>query len=177
MPQHEHPILTKLMFMGVNKIKCLFTLLGIYGALLGTSAMPVFADSPAPSAKDEMQVQSGPLPGSEGDTLTREDARMALLVYKLLDPDGKMKGANLQRGKKLFNQNCKACHGEEGHRLNFAHDYRKSPIFLGDRARNDMPTFWFNVNFGDDDRNMSPFIDELELDELIDIAGYAQTLP
>jgi len=163
--------------MGVNKSKGLFTLLAVYGLLLGISTIPVLAESDGPNPKDETLPQVGtPAPGSEGDTLTREDARMALLVYKLLGPDGKIKGANIQRGEKLFSQNCKACHGENGHRLNFAHDYRKSPIFLGDRARDDMPTFWYNVNFGDEDRNMSPFIDELELDELIDIAGYAQTL-
>lgn len=175
---HKPETLTKLSFMGVNKIKGLFTLLAAYGMLLGFSALPVFADSDSPQKSDKSTPQGiAPAPGSEGDTLTREDARMALLVYKLLGPDGKIKGANIQRGEKLFYQNCRPCHGEDGHRLNFAHDYRKRPIFLGNRARDDMPTFWYNVNFGDDDRNMSPYIDELELDELIDIAGFAQTLP
>lgn len=173
MSRRPQASLTKLSFMGVNKFKCLFTLLAVYGMLLGTSIMPAFANS----EPDTSQSPGTPAPGSEGDTLTREDARMALLVYKLLQPDGKLKGANPDRGKKLFNQNCKSCHGEEGHRLNFAHDYRKPPIFIGDRARNDMPTFWYQMNFGDDDRNMEPYIDELTLDELIDIAGYAQTLP
>lgn len=160
--------------MGVNKIKCLFTLLAVYGTLLAISAMPALAEGD--NASDSRPVND-PIPGSEGDTLTREDARMALLIYKLLTPDGKLKGANIERGKKLFQQNCKACHGENGHRLNFAHDYRKPPIYIGERAREDLPTFWYQVNFGDDDRNMEAYIDEFSIEELVDIAGYAQTLP
>lgn len=159
--------------MGVNKRICLITVLIVYGILLGISTVPAVAEND-PKAPE---TTGAPAPGSEGDTLTREDARMALLVYKLLGPDGKIKGANLERGKKLFHQNCSPCHGDEGHRLNFAHDYRKPPIFIGDRARHDMPTFWYQVNFGDDDRNMEAYIDELALDELVDIAGHAQTLP
>lgn len=162
--------------MGVNKVKCSITLLAAYGILLGLYALPVFAEADRPSSS-EATVHAAPAPGSEGDTLTREDARMALLVYKLLGPDGKIKGANLKRGEKLFYQNCRACHGTDGHRLNFESDYKKDPIYIGDRARNDMPTFWYQVNFGDEDRNMEAYIDELSLDELIDIAGFAQTLP
>jgi hypothetical protein len=40
-----------------------------------------------------------------------------------------------------------------------------------------MPTFWYQMNFGDEDRNMEAYYDELTLDEMKDIAGYAQTLP
>ena len=172
--------------MGVNKITGAITILAAYGLLLGISALPVSAeDTLRDAARQEATYkaaqaaapQNAPAPGSEGDTLTREDARMALLVYKLLGPDGKIKGANIERGKKLFYQNCRACHGTDGHRLNFAHDYRKDPIYIGDRARNDMPTFWYQVNFGDEDRNMEAYIDEFSLEELIDIAGFAQTLP
>lgn len=175
--------LSKLLFMGVNSFKARrpglwAVILAAYGAMLSLSALPVFADSD--NARDSLNstpAPSGPAPGSEGDTLTRVDARMALLVYKLLGPDGKLTGANTARGEQLFLQNCRACHGTDGRRLNFAHDYRKSPIYLGDRARNDMPTFWYFVNFGDDGRDMAAYIDELTLDELIDIAGYVQTLP
>ena len=117
-----------------------------------------------------------PEPGSPGDTLTREDARMALLVYKLLDKDGKIKGANIKNGETLFTQNCSPCHGNDGRRFNFSLYYEK-PAFIGDRARNDMPTFWYQVNFGDKDRGMEAYIDEFSLQELIDLAGYAQTLP
>ena len=142
-----------------------------YGLLLGGTA---FAgnDSGAP---EKAPVQK-PEPGSPGDTLTREDARMALLVYKLLDKDGKIKGANIERGEKLFMQNCRPCHGNDGRRFNFAPYYEK-PAFIGDRARDDMPTFWYQVNFGDPERSMEAYIDELSLEELIDIAGFAQTLP
>lgn len=116
-----------------------------------------------------------PAPGSEGDTLTREDARMAYLVYKLLGKDGKIKGANLKKGAKLFYQNCRPCHGEDGRRVNF--NPMGDPAFIGKRAREDMPTFWYQMNFGDDERGMEPYIDELTLDEMKDLAGFAQTLP
>lgn len=116
-----------------------------------------------------------PLPGSEGDTLTREDARMAYLVYKLLDKDGNIIGADLKRGAKLFFQNCRPCHGEDGMRINF--NPGGKPEFIGIRARNDMPTFWYQMNFGDEDRNMEAYYDEISLDEMRDIAAFAKTLP
>lgn len=121
-----------------------------------------------------LQVQQ-PEPGSEGDTLTIVDKRMAYLVYKLLGKDGKIKGANLERGAKLFYQNCRPCHGEDGRRTNF--NPGGAPEYIGIRARNDMPTFWYQMNFGDDGRNMEAYIDEIELDDMRDIAGFAQTLP
>lgn len=147
--------------------------LAAYCLLLGVSA---FAGDTAAKPKDEKPVAVKPEPGSPGDTLTREDARMALLVYKLLDKDGKIKGANLERGEKLFMQNCRPCHGNDGRRFNFSPYYEK-PAFLGDRAREEMPTFWYHVNFGDSNRGMAAYIDEFSLQELIDIAGFAQTLP
>ena len=106
----------------------------------------------------------------------REDARMALLVYKLLDKNGKIIGADIKRGEKLFYENCRPCHGTDGRRFNFAR-YDEPPAFIGQRAREEMPTFWHQVNFGDDERGMEPYIDEFPLQDLIDIAGYAQTLP
>ena len=145
-----------------------------YALLLGVSA---FAGDTAAKPKDEKPAAvQKPEPGSPGDTLTREDARMALLVYKLLNKDGKIKGANLERGEKLYMQNCRPCHGNDGRRFNFSYYYEK-PAFLGDRAREEMPTFWYHVNFGDSDRGMAAYIDEFTLEELIDIAGFAQTLP
>ena len=126
------------------------------------------------AAKDA-PAKDAPEPGSPGDTLTREDARMAYLVYKLLDKKGKIKGANLKRGAKLFYQNCRPCHGEDGHRINF--NPMGDPAFIGQRARDDMPTFWYQMNFGDEDRRMESYYDEISLDEMKDIAGYAQTLP
>lgn len=127
------------------------------------------------AAKDATQAVNAPEPGSPGDTLTREDKRMAYLVYKLLDKNGKIKGANLKRGAKLFYQNCRPCHGEDGMRVNVNPSGR--PIYIGQRAREDMPTFWYQMNFGDEDRNMEAYYDEITLDEMKDIAGYAQTLP
>ena len=144
--------------------------LAAYGMLLG-----IYAFAEGDSATTEKPVLQ-PKPGSPEDTLTREDARMALLVYKLLDKDGKIKGANLKRGEMLFHQNCSPCHGSDGKRFNFA-PYYEQPAFIGQRAREEMPTFWYQMNFGDKERGMEAYIDELELQELIDIAGFAQTLP
>ena len=144
-----------------------FRTLGIALCLAGYGL--VFGE-PAPAG-------DAPEPGSPGDTLTREDKRMAYLVYKLLDKDGKIKGANLERGKKLFYQNCRGCHNLDGRRINFK-PLEAKPTYLGQRARDDMPTFWYQMNFGDETREgMEPFYDELTLDEMVDIAGYAQTLP
>jgi len=164
---------------------------GLLAALYGAAAVTA-GDTPGatqvaqvkPQAKDVSKdaapavnapAKDVPEPGSPGDTLTREDKRMAYLVYKLLDKKGKIKGANLKRGAKLFYQNCRPCHGEDGHRINF--NPMGDPAFIGQRARNDMPTFWYQMNFGDEDRNMEAYYDELTLDEMKDIAGYAQTLP
>ena len=158
---------------------------GLLAALYGAAAVTA-GDTPGATqvAQAKSQAKDGakdapavnaPEPGSPGDTLTREDKRMAYLVYKLLDKKGKIKGANLKRGAKLFYQNCRPCHGEDGHRINF--NPMGNPAFIGQRARNDMPTFWYQMNFGDEDRNMEAYYDELTLDEMKDIAGYAQTLP
>ena len=141
-----------------------------YGLLSALAA----AGEAAPEGAGAPQVEA-PAPGSPGDTLTREDKRMAYLVYKLLDKNGKIKGANLKRGEKLFYQNCRPCHGEDGRRVNV--NPSGKPIYIGERAREDMPTFWYQMNFGDEDRNMEAYYDEISLDEMKDIAGYAQTLP
>ena len=138
-------------------------------------AAPVVNAPDKDATKDAAQAVNAPEPGSPGDTLTREDKRMAYLVYKLLDKNGKIKGANLKRGAKLFYQNCRPCHGEDGMRVNVNPSGR--PIYIGQRAREDMPTFWYQMNFGDEDRNMEAYYDEITLDEMKDIAGYAQTLP
>ena len=166
-------------------------LAALYGAAIGIAADTppagvAQAKSPAKDAsKDAAQAKSqvtdaaqavnAPEPGSPGDTLTREDKRMTYLVYKLLDKKGKIKGANLKRGAKLFYQNCRPCHGEDGHRINF--NPMGEAAFIGQRARDDMPTFWYQMNFGDEDRRMEAYYDEITLDEMKDIAGYAQTLP
>ena len=159
-------------------------LAALYGAAIGIAADTPPTGKVARPAKDAAKDSSqavnapakdAPAPGSPGDTLTREDKRMAYLVYKLLDKKGKIKGANLKRGAKLFYQNCRPCHGEDGHRINF--NPMGEPAFIGQRAREDMPTFWYQMNFGDDERRMEAYYDEITLDEMKDIAGYAQTLP
>lgn len=133
-------------------------------------------ESASVDSKKAVYDAAHPEPGSEGDTLTREDARMAYLVYKLLDKDGKIKGANLKKGKKLFYENCRHCHDADGRRINFTPEEDRAS-YIGDRAREEMPTFWYQVNFGDDERGMEAYIDEFSLEEITDIAGYAQTLP
>ena len=135
-------------------------LTALYGAAVGIAAdtPPAGAVAQAANAtpaKEATQVKDAPAPGSPGDTLTREDARMAYLVYKLLGKDGKIKGANLKRGAKLFYQNCRPCHGEDGRRTNV--NPSGTPVYIGHRAREDMPTFWYQMNFGDEDRKMEAY--------------------
>lgn len=166
-----------------KKFSALGAILSAYAVLLGISATNASgntdksADPRLAKAKTQaVQSAQSPEPGSEGDTLTIEDKRMAYLVYKLLDENGKIKGANIERGAKLFYQNCRPCHGEDGMRVNLT-PTESRPTYMGQRARNDMPTFWHQMNFGDEERNMEAYYDEIPLDEMIDIAGYAQTLP
>ena len=146
-----------------------FVFVAVYGVFLGSA---VFAGDSVNSVKP---LNAKPADASKGDTLTREDARMAYLVYNLLDENKKIKGANLKRGAELFYMNCRACHGDDGRRVNFTP--MKSPTYLGTTALNDMPTFWYLMNFGDGGRGMLAYIDEISLEEMIDIAGFAQTLP
>lgn len=151
-----------------------FLVLALYGLAVGVSVYA--ADSPKKDVpKKNPGKAEAPEPGSPGDTLTPVDARMAYLVYKLLDKDGKIIGADLKRGAKSFYQNCRPCHGEDGMRLNF--NPGGSPEFIGIRARKDLPTFWYQMNFGDEDRKMEAYIDEIPVDEMRDIAAFAQTLP
>lgn len=147
-----------------------FIALTLYGIALGATV--VAAASPKEPVKT---APVKPEPGSPGDTLTPVDARMAYLVYKLLDKDGKIIGADLKRGAKSFYQNCRPCHGEDGMRINF--NPGGQPEYIGIRARKDLPTFWYQMNFGDEDRKMEAYIDEIPVDEMRDIAAYAQTLP
>ena len=151
-----------------------FLVLALYGLAVGVSVYA--ADPPKKDVpqKDPRKAEA-PEPGSPGDTLSPVDARMAYLVYKLLDKDGKIIGADLKRGAKSFYQNCRPCHGEDGMRLNF--NPGGSPEFIGIRARKDLPTFWYQMNFGDEDRKMEAYIDEIPVDEMRDIAAFAQTLP
>lgn len=148
----------------------------VYGLALGAVSLQGNENLPKPEntvAKDSAKLEA-PIPGSEGDTLTLEDKRMAYLIYKLLDSDGKIKGANMENGAKLFFQNCRPCHGEDGRRINF--NPAGAPEYIGKVAREEMPSFWAQMNFGDEIRGMEAYYDEFTLDELRDIAGYAQTL-
>lgn len=117
-----------------------------------------------------------PEPGSPGDTLSREDRRMAYLVYNLLDSNGHLSHTDTVRGERLFLRNCGPCHGDDGRRMNLSHDMWH-PRYIGTTAYGELPTFWFMMNFGDEERGMLAYYDEIPLDEMIDIAGFAQTLP
>lgn len=153
--------------MRMNKKKIVSAALGGYLCLMGLS---VFAGEPAKSGLP------APKPGSCADTLTAEDKRMAYLVCQLLGPDGKIDGADIERGRRLFLKNCQACHGDDGMRTNLSGDFFH-PVYLGKRAVEDMPTFWYQMNFGDSIRGMTAYYNELELQDMVDIAGFAQTLP
>lgn len=159
-----------------KKFSTLGATLITYGLFLGFAATNANETSRTDDPRMQELSKNEPEPGSEADTNTIEDKRMAYLVYKLLDKNGKIKGADLKKGEKLFFQNCRPCHGEDGQRINFTLTEGRL-TFIGQRARDDMPTFWHQMNFGDEDRNMAAYYDELTLEEMVNIAGYAQTLP
>ena len=68
-------------------------LAALYGAAIGIAAdtPPAGVAQAKSQVTDAAQAVNAPEPGSPGDTLTREDKRMAYLVYKLLDKKGKIK--------------------------------------------------------------------------------------
>jgi mono/diheme cytochrome c family protein len=106
----------------------------------------------------------------------KRQARMEKLYDAMNDSLTRFKKPNLANGKKQFLDNCFACHGEDGRRV----DFDRTPTavrYLGTTANNDIELFWAMVNFGDNTRGMGSFEEEIPLQDLLDIAAYVRTLP
>lgn len=108
-------------------------------------------------------------------TVQKRTARMEKLYAAMDDSLARFLKPDLVNGKKQFLDNCFACHGADGRRVNF--NPGGVPRYLGTTAKNDIEVFWAMVNFGDPDRGMEPFQDEIPLQDLLDIAAFARTLP
>jgi len=108
-------------------------------------------------------------------TVRKRQARMERLYAAMDDSLEAFRKPDLANGKKQYLDNCFACHGDDGRRVDF--DRGPGLRYLGTTARDDIELFWAMVNFGDDSRGMGAFEDEIELKDLLDIAAYVRTLP
>ena len=102
-----------------------------------------------------------------------KQARMDELGAYLNAP-GSVSG-DASKGENSFAQMCEECHGEDGREQNFGED--ASPEYVGSSAINDPGAVFEIINFGDGERKMPGFYDDLSLEQLINILAYAQTLP
>jgi mono/diheme cytochrome c family protein len=90
-----------------------------------------------------------------------------------LRPDGTIE-ADVGRGKAVYQMNCVPCHGEQGDKLNSG--TQDNPRYLQHKAISDPEGFFRLTNFGDKERNMLAYHDEIELTDLVAVTAYVQTL-
>lgn len=103
------------------------------------------------------------------------DKQARLAEYSnYMSQDGSVEG-DPGKGQNMYSQMCKDCHGEDGRDENFAEGGLAK--YLGTSADEDGLAFFEITNFGDGERKMPGFYDDLTLEQLIDIQAYAQTLP
>ena len=79
------------------------------------------------------------------------------------------------KGKDLYNQICEKCHGEDDREQNFGGDINQK--YIGRKAIDDPEAFFEIINFGDGEREMPGFYNDLSLKQLINILTYTQILP
>ena len=92
----------------------------------------------------------------------------------LIMPNGYVVGEKAS-GQQLYTQECNGCHGKKGRNENFGD--RNAPAYIGTSANNDPITFFEITNFGDAERKMPGYYDEMTLEQIADTLVYAQTLP
>lgn len=91
-----------------------------------------------------------------------------------LKPNGTI-NADLELGKETFLVNCAPCHGSDGKRLQLG--TQQNPRTLGNTAYNSPETFFLMASFGESEREMVAYYEELSKEELIAVTAYAQSLP
>lgn len=80
------------------------------------------------------------------------------------------------RGKELFENTCKECHGEDGRVFNFGSV--DAPEYVGTIAADNPWEFWHKVSFGQPNTNMpSALKNGWPMQDIADVLAYAQTLP
>lgn len=107
--------------------------------------------------------------------------RLALFISKgqyeastYIDPATKKVKGNADRGKKLFQGICAACHGFDGKALNFGDE--KNPEFVGTIAVDNPWEGLHKVVNGEPGAPM-PAWRVFEMQNALDVLSYAQTLP
>ena len=103
------------------------------------------------------------------DRQTRMDEANSLIM-----PNGYVVGKKVS-GQQLYTEECKVCHGKKGRNENFGD--RNFPLYIGTSANNDPIAFFEITNFGDAERKMPGYYDEMTPEQIADTLVYAQTLP
>jgi len=105
-------------------------------------------------------------------TPAEKQARMGE-AESLIKPNGYVAG-DKGSGQQLYSKECEVCHGKKGRGQNFGdHD---APIYIGTSAKNDPVAFFDITNFGDIERKMPGYYDEMTLEQIVNILAYSQTL-
>jgi len=91
----------------------------------------------------------------------------------LIKPNGYVVG-DRNSGQQLYSEECEVCHGKKGRDQNFGD--RDTPEYIGTSANNDPMAFFEMTNFGDLERKMPGYYDELTLEQIVDVLAYSQTL-
>lgn len=95
-----------------------------------------------------------------------------------IDADKQIVGADVAHGESLFASTCVACHGADGTTLNFGGD--DDPEYVGTIAQDNPWEFFHKVRFGQPASNPpmpSAIASGWSLEDVRDVAAYAQTLP
>ncbi len=84
--------------------------------------------------------------------------------------------ANVVSGKALYSQTCRGCHGSDGKRINFGSE--EEPEYVGTLASGNPWETLHKIRFGNPGTSMpSAIAGGWGIQNMIDVLGYAQTLP
>lgn len=88
----------------------------------------------------------------------------------------KPKGADTSNGQKLFESTCANCHGSDGRQINFATAPDKE--YVGTIANDNPWELMHKIRFGQPGTSMPSAIKNgWSIQDVVDVIGYAQTLP
>ncbi len=84
--------------------------------------------------------------------------------------------ANVVSGRTLYSQTCRSCHGSDGKRINFGS--REEPEYVGTLASGNPWEALHKIRFGNPGTSMpSAIAFGWSIQNMVDVLGYAQTLP
>lgn len=93
---------------------------------------------------------------------------------RYIDPETKVVRGNPDRGARVFQTICAVCHGYDGKEMNFHSD--DDPEFVGTIANDNPYELFHKIRFGQPGVGMVA-LGALDIDLLVDILSYTQTLP